>query len=127
MRVLVCGGRDFCDSVFLNNFLYDFDAREGPITVVIHGSARGADSLAMYWAQMMDSASRSVKHAPFAADWRTYGKAAGSIRNQRMLDEGKPEVVIAFDGGTGTADMVRRATLAGIRVVRASKKEGSNG
>jgi hypothetical protein len=34
-----------------------------------------------------------------------------------MLDQGKPEVVVAFPGGRGTADMVRRAKLAKILVV----------
>lgn len=46
----------------------------------------------------------------------TNGKAAGPIRNQRMLDEGKPDLVVAFPGGRGTADMVRRAKAAGVPV-----------
>jgi hypothetical protein len=35
-----------------------------------------------------------------------------------MLDEGKPDLVVAFPGGTGTADMVKRAELAGVKVVK---------
>jgi hypothetical protein len=50
------------------------------------------------------------------ADWNTHGRAAGPIRNQRMLDEVKPELVVAFPGGRGTADMVRRAREAGVNV-----------
>ena len=45
-------------------------------------------------------------------------KSAGHIRNQVMLDKGKPDVVVAFPGGRGTADMVRRAEGAGIEVRR---------
>jgi Lhr-like helicase len=37
-----------------------------------------------------------------------------------MIDEGKPDLVIAFPGGRGTADMVGRARKAGIRVVEIS-------
>ena len=48
----------------------------------------------------------------------TYGKAAGPIRNQQMLDEGKPDVVIAFPGASGTADMINRAGLTNVPVVR---------
>ena len=50
----------------------------------------------------------------FPADWKVRGRAAGHIRNQQMLDEGRPHLVVAFPGGRGTADMVRRARAAGI-------------
>src|SRR5690606_25211324 len=89
-----------------------FHARKGPISVLIHGAARGADSIAGQWA-----ASRGVEALSFPANWTRDGKAAGPIRNQRMLDEGQPDVVIAFPGGGGTADMVRRAKAAGVQVV----------
>lgn len=111
-RVLVCGGRDFTDRDFIWNTLCDLDAKHGPISVVIHGAAPGADSEAMIWAQ-----TSGRKHAPFVADWRSHGKAAGPMRNQRMLDQGKPDLVIAFPGGRGTADMVRRAKAAHVHVI----------
>jgi len=114
VRVLVCGGRDYPDIDHVWNYLCDFHEKRGPITTVIHGAAAGVDTQAMIWAQTMPG----VLHAPFAADCRTHGKAAGPIRNQRMLDEGKPEIVIAFPGGRGTADMVRRAIEAGLTVVQ---------
>jgi hypothetical protein len=50
------------------------------------------------------------------ADWKAHGRAAGPIRNQRMIDEHRPELVVAAPGGRGTADMVRRARAAGIEV-----------
>jgi len=53
----------------------------------------------------------------FPADWETHGKAAGPIRNQRMLDEGRPDLVVAFPGGRGTSDMVARAKRAGVEVM----------
>jgi hypothetical protein len=53
----------------------------------------------------------------FPADWDTHGRAAGPIRNQRMLDVGKPDFVIAFPGGHGTANMVRKAKAAGVQVL----------
>lgn len=54
----------------------------------------------------------------YPADWKRYGMAAGPIRNRRMLKEGKPDIVIAFAGGRGTADMVRQAKAAGVPVVK---------
>jgi len=111
MKVLVCGGREFDDFTMLCDAMDAIDAKRR-IKTVIHGAACGADSLAGSWAH-----ARGCKVQMFPADWKKDGKAAGPIRNQRMLDEGKPDMVVAFPGGRGTADMVRRARAAGIEVM----------
>ena len=111
LRVLVCGGRDLRDRQLIGGELEQLDIRRGPISVLIHGCATGADSTAEAWAR-----SRNVKTAGFRADW-SQGKAGGPIRNSRMLAEGKPDLVIAFPGGSGTADMVRKARAAGVEVI----------
>ena len=49
--------------------------------------------------------------------WEKHGKAAGPIRNQFMLEQEKPDLVIAFDGGRGTADMMRRSRRAGVDTI----------
>lgn len=115
MRILVCGGRDYNDRDHIHNTLCEIDAKRGPITCVIHGAATGADHEAMIWAQMMATV-RKVTHAPFVADWRT-GKSAGPIRNRRMIEEGKPDLVIGFPGGKGTANCLRQARAAGLEVI----------
>jgi len=53
---------------------------------------------------------------PFPADWGKYSKSAGYIRNKQMLAEGKPDLVVAFPGGKGTANMVKLAKLANIPI-----------
>lgn len=111
-RVLVCGGRDFNDQAFVFGVL-DMLSEELVINAVIQGDCpTGADHLARMWA-----ISRNYHFDRFPADWRGYGKAAGPIRNQRMIDEGRPTKVITFPGGRGTADMVRRARAAGVEVL----------
>ena len=117
IRVLVCGGRNYADSDHIHNTLCDLDATRGPISCVIHGAATGADHEGMIWAQMMAEIRPAIRHAPFAADWRQFGKAAGPIRNARMLAEGKPDIVLAFPGGRGTRDMTERARAAGVEVI----------
>lgn len=110
MRILVCGGRDYCDFDYMFKTL-DAVLKYRGISLVIEGGARGADTLARQWAQL--------KGIPFVteyAQWDTYGKAAGSIRNQAMLDKYKPDAVIAFPGGIGTADMIRRSEASGLIV-----------
>lgn len=112
-RVLVCGGRDYQDRDALFRTLDDLHA-ERPITAIIEGGADGADYLAAQW-----SAFRGIpEHRRFYADWAIHGRAAGPKRNARMIDEGKPDICVAAPGGSGTADMVRRAYEAGIEVIR---------
>ena len=84
---------------------------------MIAGEASGADFLAKVFALDEYGDIEAVSYKGFPADWKKHGKAAGGIRNQQMLDEGKPDLVIAFPGGTGTADMIRRARKAGVEVV----------
>src|SRR5882757_4993716 len=119
-RVIVCGGREYADAA---NLRFELDRIIGPYSdgdnynihedlLVITGGAKGADSLAYEWAM-----SRGANRIIYPADWKKHGNSAGPIRNQEMLDEGKPNLVIAFPGGTGTADMVRRAKAAGVEVI----------
>ena len=109
-RVLVCGSRDYQNYLTFAREMRHLESEHGPFDTIIHGGARGTDWMAhLYVGERMEII--------FEADWDKHGKAAGPIRNQRMLDEGKPEMVIAFKGGRGTADMVRRAKAAGVRVV----------
>lgn len=103
IRALVCGGRAFTDRQALDQALDRLHAAHR-ITKLIHGGAEGGDSLAGDWAQR-----RGVPTTVFHADWQTHGRAAGPIRNERMLREGQPDLVIAFPGGHGTSQMVRLA------------------
>lgn len=111
MRVLVCGGRNYTDYEKLAAVLDELDLNER-FTTLIEGGAKGADSLAKNWAVIRDIIVEEYK-----ANWDTYGKSAGWIRNTEMLVKGKPDLVIAFPGGKGTHNMIRQATQAGIKVI----------
>lgn len=118
MRILVCGGRDFIDRDLLTKTLWDiFESRKTDDYVstdeytIIEGGAKGADELAVDFACTFGTNLESYK-----ADWETHGKAAGPIRNKQMLEEGKPDLVIAFPGGKGTANMIKLAREANIEV-----------
>lgn len=110
MWVLVCGGRDFTSYETIWRELDAFHAKT-PISLLIHGDAKGADSLADLWANR-----RGVSRVKFPANWERDGKKAGPLRNQWMLDFMKPAAVVSFPGGRGTADMMKRARSAGVRV-----------
>ena len=123
LRVLVCGGRNYRDRDHIWNTLCEIDSTRGPIVCVIHGAATGADDEAMIWAQTV----QHCKHAPFVADWQKHGKSAGPIRNQRMIYEGKPNLVVAFPGGRGTADLVSRAKAHQIEVIEVAARSPPEG
>lgn len=84
-----------------------------PVCTIIHGACpTGADRWADEWAVVNWTGLEE-----YPADWNTYGRAAGPIRNKQMLTEGKPDIVFAFKGGRGTANMIKLAKEAGIEVV----------
>lgn len=111
MKVLVCGGRDFGDEAFVNRILTE-QHRVIAFTHLIHGAAPGADRLAGSWARK-----NGVQEVSCPAQWDSFGKGAGPIRNRRML-ELWPELLIAFPGGRGTANMVEQADAASVQVYR---------
>lgn len=124
MRILVCGGRDYKDKDFVYKTLYNIcdefnlwsDPDEygnklpSPVTI-IHGNANGADSLAGNWA-VINWTGLEV----YDAEWIKYGKRAGYLRNVEMLEESKPDLVVAFPGGKGTQMMIDLAKEKGIEV-----------
>lgn len=125
-RVLVCGGRDYgtrtteegytvINTAEVENLNTTLDSLKTEFTdlVIIQGEARGADTLAKDWALR-----NKVMTLSFPANWKQYGKSAGYRRNTQMLEEGKPDIVIAFPGGRGTEMMCEIAETAGITVRR---------
>lgn len=111
MKILVCGGRNFDDYVLLSETLNDLH-KSRPFHTIIHGAARGADSLAAQWAK-----ENKVFAQDFPANWNQFGHRAGPIRNKEMLKVGKPDIVIAFPGGRGTSHMKNIARQAGVEVI----------
>jgi len=112
--VLVCGGRNFNDAMTLGSWLGGIHKKQG-IDVLIEGGAPGADFMAREFARWA-----GIPVETYPADW-SLGKAAGPIRNLQMLEEGRPDLVVAFEGGAGTRNMVKQARRAGIEVITATK------
>lgn len=126
LRIGVTGGRDYDSWHSVVHALRQMPEN----AVLVHGAASGADRLCAEW---WDMQGRTAE--PHPADWtapcrptcknghrRTrpdgsdYCPAEGNYRNQRMVDSGL-DLLIAFPGGRGTADMVGRCKVAGVRVL----------
>ena len=114
MRILICGDRKWANRELVCKVLGEYLAA-GPIECVIEGGAPGADTYALQIAQ-----SKGIRVSHYPADWLTYGRAAGPIRNKKMLTEGKPTLVLAFhnniETSRGTKSMVELARRAGVPV-----------
>lgn len=118
MRILVCGTRTWKDAVGIKEALDEAldTLKPGDTLTIIEGGAKGADQLAGGWAEAR--ADIGVLHKCFPADWDKFGKRAGYIRNVQMLQEGEPDLVIAFwDGKSkGTGMMIALAEAWGVKV-----------
>jgi len=102
MRVLICGDRNWRELQPIADCIESLPLD----TVIIHGNARGADKMADGLAHY-----RGLIVLSYPALWNQFGRAAGPIRNQQMLEDGKPDVVAFFHNNLrnskGTKDMVK--------------------
>lgn len=117
-RILICGDRNYKDWLKVQDYLNTISRT----TIIIHGGARGADSLAGNLATSLN-----MKVIKFPAEWDKYGKAAGVLRNQQMLDDGHPDLVVYFhkdlENSKGTKDMVTRAVDNKIKTINGETGE----
>lgn len=122
LTVLVCGDRAWSDGFLILRTLQGIPG----IARVIHGGCRGSDLLGGWAARRL-----GIAVEVFTADWAREGRAAGPRRNERMLQEGHPDLVLAFhddlNQSLGTRDTLIRATQARIpfRVVSHVRPEGT--
>lgn len=129
MRVLACGGRAYAldidtssrhpictikteEALEIGRTLAQFKSMNPEFTELVEGCAPGADVVCGLWAAFNGIILHQVP-----AEWKQYDSSAGPKRNQRMLDEFKPEIVIAFPGGVGSENMCKKARAAGLLVV----------
>lgn len=117
IAAIACGGRDYAERIVVRRVLVEVN----PV-ILIHGAAPGADTLADEEARRL----LDCRIDPYPADWTRLKKAAGPIRNQQMLDallalSGYRKIILAFPGGTGTADMMNKGRNAGIEIVSSAQ------
>lgn len=115
MRVLITGSRDWQRPQAVTNALDDLlNSHTADPLVVVHGACHtGADRIAQDWARR-----HAVRDEPHPAEWTRYGRRAGPLRNQAMVDLGA-DVCLAFPTALsrGTRDCMQRAVAAGIRII----------
>lgn len=121
MRVLICGGRHFEDADTVHRELVRLHWQR-PITVLIHGSVTGVGVAAEAWARR-----NGISVVRYPPNWEYFGKKAEGLRNAFMLEDSRPDLVVAFPGGRHTADLVHRAAGHGVEVATIASDEGGAG
>lgn len=108
-KVIIAGGREFCNSEIFLNFLFTGIPQDLDITEIVSGGARGADAMGERFATQFN-----IPLKIFPADWKTHPKAAGPIRNRQMAEYA--DVLVAFWDGksAGTKNMIDTATELGL-------------
>ena len=109
LTVLFCGDRD---SAICFEESLTFELKALPkYSKVVHGGCRGVDSYAGELAKLLNI--QVVSFPVSSKEWDEQGRAAGPIRNEKMLDETSPDMVLAFhvdiSMSKGTRDMMARA------------------
>lgn len=114
MRLLICGDRNYNDKERIKEEIESLIKKDYFIECIIEGEANGADKLGREVGEELN-----IPIKAFPADWEKHGKAAGPIRNQQMIAEGRPDYILAFhksiEKSKGTMDMLQRALKNNIK------------
>ena len=120
IRLLIAGSRSITDANFCLRKLEAL-CQNQPIECIMSGMASGPDMFGYEFA--MNNGIKVIEFPITSEDWKRDGKKAGPLRNVKMLEEGKPTHLIAFNdcrnspqGSNGTNHMIRISKKAGVKV-----------
>jgi predicted Rossmann fold nucleotide-binding protein DprA/Smf involved in DNA uptake len=110
MKVIIAGSRN------VKFTLEELDTlivkSEYKITEVISGGAKGIDKLGERWA-----AKHEILLSVYHADWETYGKKAGILRNKQMVDHADALIAVWDGQSHGTQSTIKFAHEKQIPVI----------
>lgn len=112
IKLIIAGGRDFDNYNLLKETVNKFLSNYNGEPCIICGGAKGADTLGERFAE-----EQGYKIKYFPADWNTYGKSAGFVRNIEMAENAT--ALIAFWNGksSGTKHMIETAKKYNLEIL----------
>lgn len=111
MRLLICAGRHYADTLMCERVL-DAYRDIKCVQVLIHGASQFLGNVLEDWAR-----EHEIDVVRYPPNWKKHGKQAERQRNQFMLNDSRPDVVIALPGGDDTRELILQARAAGIHVL----------
>jgi len=108
MKVIVAGSRSIKNYDLVDKAIKDSGFE---VTEILSGCAGGVDELGEQYA-----ARHSVKISYFPANWSTYGRSAGMVRNTEMAKHAEALIAVWDGKSVGTKDMIDTAVNKGIPV-----------
>ena len=118
MKIAIVGSRTWKDEYAIADYI-ELLADDPGVDVIVSGGAVGVDSFAETWAKYYE-----LKTEIYLPEWDKYGKQAGIIRNQLIVDNSE-KVVAFWDGKSkGTLNTIERALKApNIKQIIISKEQ----
>jgi predicted Rossmann fold nucleotide-binding protein DprA/Smf involved in DNA uptake len=104
MKIAIVGSREYPDWKQVIDYVQSLPLD----TIVVSGGARGVDRIAEQVARK-----RGMTVQIFHAEWDKYGKSAGMIRNQFIVDYADSVVAFLYQNSSGTMNTIERAKRAG--------------
>ncbi|WP_095144441.1 MULTISPECIES: DUF2493 domain-containing protein [unclassified Pseudomonas] len=116
MRVLMCAGRHYADRQTCRQVLNAFQ-RLHKISVLVHGGHPLLGGEVEDWAR-----EQGVDIVRYPPNWQLHGKQAERLRNTFMLNDSRPDTVIALPGGEDTQALLAQANAAGIKTLSINER-----
>lgn len=107
VSLAIVGSRNMSNQTVFNTAITEWIKTHGMPDQVVSGGARGADAMGAAWARK-----HGIPFVCFSPDWSKYGKAAGVIRNQDIVNECTHVLAFPAPQGKGTQDAIKRAERA---------------
>ena len=113
MKLIIAGSREFTDYKLLTETMAAEGLNADTVATVVSGCARGADRLGEKWA-----VAQGIPIARFPANWDSYGKRAGYVRNSEMAEYADACIVFWNGSSKGTKHMIDVANRKqGMRLI----------
>jgi hypothetical protein len=112
MRTIIAGSRGFADLAVVDQAMWEAQVfAEITPSVILSGTARGADQLGEQWAEI-----HGVPIEQYPPDWQKYPNAGGFVRNKAMATRADALVAVWNGWSPGTKSMIQIARTQRLKV-----------
>jgi len=109
MKTIIAGSRTITPEQFADIATKHINPKD--VTEVVSGTARGADQLGEFWADL-----HNIPVKRFPAKWNEFGKSAGYRRNAEMAQYADALIAIWDGESKGTQHMINLARKEGLMI-----------